>query len=111
LSIRTRRDGSTCTVALAGELDLANAEAFADELERAEPGRAAPHEIVVDMTELEFIDSAGIAILVAAHHRLNADGGRFKLVRSQATAVCRILALTGLTSRSPSWIPSLADGT
>jgi anti-anti-sigma factor len=102
LSIRTHQDGSICTVALAGELDLANAEKFSDELKRAENGAAASCGIVVDMTELEFIDSTGIAVLVAFHQRLNADGGdRFSLVRSKATAVCRVLALTGVDGAIP----------
>jgi anti-anti-sigma factor len=89
LSIQTHHDGSTCTVALAGELDLANAEEFSAELERAETDGLARCEIVLDMTELEFIDSTGIAILIAVHHRLNVEDDRFKLVRSQALAVRR----------------------
>lgn len=101
LSIRTHRNGSTCTVALAGELDLANTDEFSDELGRAENGGGAPCRIVVDMTELEFIDSTGISILVAAHRRLNADDDRFLLIASQAMAVRRILTLTGLDEAIP----------
>jgi anti-sigma B factor antagonist len=100
LRIRTRRDGSTCTVALAGELDLANTDELSAELERVE-NSGATHCIVLDMTELEFIDSTGIAILVAMHRRLNSNGDRFKLVRSEAMAVCRALALTGLEESIP----------
>lgn len=101
LRIRTHRNGATCTVALTGELDLANTGELSAELRRAENDGIAPDEIVLDMTELEFIDSTGIAILVAAHRRLNADGDRFKLVRSEATAVCRVLAMTGLEEFLP----------
>ncbi|HET9163809.1 MAG TPA: STAS domain-containing protein [Solirubrobacterales bacterium] len=110
LTIRTHRDGSACTVALAGELDLANAGRFSDELKRAENDSSASRGIVVDMTELEFIDSTGIAILVALHQRLNADGDHFKLVRSQAMAVCRVLALTGLDEVIPFQDPEPGEG-
>ncbi|HEX6752635.1 MAG TPA: STAS domain-containing protein [Solirubrobacterales bacterium] len=100
LCIRTHRDGSTCTVVLAGELDLANTDELWGELKRAENDGTAP-SIVLDMTELEFIDSTGISILVAMHQRLNSDGDRFKLVRSEASAVNRVLALTGLDKSIP----------
>lgn len=47
--------------------------------------------------ELEFIDSTGTAIIVAANRRPNVNGDQgFRLVRSRALAVCRVLALTGL---------------
>ena len=101
LFIRTHSNGSTCTVSLAGELDLANTDEFSDELKRVENHGAAPQAIVVDMTELEFIDSTGIAILVAAHRRLNSDADRFSLVRSRATSVSRVLALTGVDESIP----------
>lgn len=101
LYIRTHCDGSTCTVALTGELDLANTDELSAELERAENIGATPCRIVLDMTELEFIDSTGISILVAMHRRLNSDGDRFKLVRSEAMAVCRALTLTGLEESIP----------
>ena len=61
-------------------------------------------ELVLDMSELEFIDSTGIALLVATHRRLNGegDGAGFRLVGSERTAVRRVMALTGLDAELPS---------
>jgi anti-sigma B factor antagonist len=99
LAVRVGRDDSVWTLALSGELDLANTETLAGELEKAEEGGAGV--IVLDMTELEFIDSTGIALLVAAHRRLNGDGDCFRLVGSEGRAVRRVMALTGLDTSLP----------
>lgn len=100
LAIKILRDGAGQTLSLSGELDLANAETFATALETAERESAT---VTIDMTALEFIDSTGIAVLVAAHHRLNEGGDtiRLRLVSSEATAVKRVMTLTGLDETMP----------
>jgi anti-sigma B factor antagonist len=100
LAIKILCDGAAHILYLAGELDLANAETFATALEAAERESAT---VTIDMTELEFIDSTGIAVLVAAHHRLNEDGDaiRLRLISSNATAVQRVMTLTGLDQTMP----------
>ena len=52
-----------------GELDLATAP----ELEAAHPGALdGGQDVVVDLRELEFMDSTGLRVLVAAHARARA---------------------------------------
>jgi len=98
LSIRISEEDSVRTLALAGELDLANTPTLAAQLDQ----RTAA-ELVLDMSELEFIDSTGIALLVATHRRLNGNGAvRFRLIGSESLAVQRVMALTGLESELPS---------
>jgi anti-sigma B factor antagonist len=100
LTVRIEAGNAGCTLSLAGELDMANAATLEAELDRAADAGAAP--ITVDMRELEFIDSTGIAALVAAHRRLNDRGGeRVRLVRSKASAVQRVMDLTGLDAELP----------
>lgn len=64
-------DGSV-VVRLAGELDLYNAEevraALADAIGRD------PKRIVVDMTDVEFIDSTALGVLIEARSKLGRDG-------------------------------------
>src|SRR6476659_10182051 len=92
LSIRITEEDSVRTLALSGELDLANTATLAAQLE--EP---VADELVLDMSELEFIDSTGIALLVATHRRLNRNGAvGFRLIGSESLAVQRVMALTGL---------------
>jgi anti-sigma B factor antagonist len=99
LVLRSEQDGNAHTLALAGELDLANAATVESELETAlADGKA---EVIVDMSELEFIDSTGIALLVAILSRDDAAQPRVRFVPSESAAVARVLELTGLGERLP----------
>ena len=93
LTLRASENGSTCVLALSGELDMSNAPTFSSELHRLEAGGMP---LRIDLGELEFIDSTGIAILVGAHQRL---GDRLTVVASRSDGVTRVLALTGLDER------------
>jgi anti-sigma B factor antagonist len=102
LVVRTAQNGDTRVIALCGELDLANAGTAEAALEASfDAGDAS---VVVDMRELEFIDSTGIALLVAALGR-NEGEVRIRFIPSASPAVARVLELTGLAERLP-----LADG-
>jgi anti-sigma B factor antagonist len=96
--VRTAKNGDTHVVSLCGELDLANAstaEAALDASLEADGAR-----VVVDMSKLEFIDSTGIALLVAALAHNDAEE-RVRFVPSGSPAVSRVLELTGLAERLP----------
>jgi len=97
LVVRTAKNDQTHTIALCGELDLANASTAEAALEEL-LDEGAP--VVVDMRELEFIDSTGIALLVAALGR-GGEESRVRFIPSSAPAVTRVLELTGLAERLP----------
>lgn len=64
-------------LAVAGELDIASApqlRAQLDHIVRREEG-----DVVVDLRELQFIDSTGLAVLLNAVRRLTRAGRRFEL--------------------------------
>lgn len=98
LVVRTTRNGGSNTVALCGELDLANASTAETALEASLGDDGMP--VIVDMRELEFIDSTGIALLVSALSH-NQDEARIRFIPSAAPAVTRVLELTGLAERLP----------
>jgi anti-sigma B factor antagonist len=98
LVVRTEKQRSTHTIALCGELDLANAATAEAELNASLETDGA--EVIVDMRELEFIDSTGIALLVAALGH-NGDEARIRFIPSDSPAVTRVLDLTGLAERLP----------
>ena len=79
---------------LRGELDLATAP----ELEQLLTERIdASQEVVVDLRGLEFMDSSGIRVLVAAHARAGRTGTRVLVVRPEPdSAVAKIVAVAGL---------------
>lgn len=97
LVVRSERQGDAHVVELAGELDLDGAPRLEEELLRVEATDAA--SIVVDLGELEFIDSSGIRLLLMAAERSNANG-RFCLLRGPKQ-VQRVFELTDLVDRLP----------
>jgi anti-anti-sigma factor len=66
-------------VSLSGELDLASAKALEDEFIRIEATSIS--RIVVDLSELEFMDSTGIAVIMRAHQRAKLDGHVLRVLR------------------------------
>jgi anti-sigma B factor antagonist len=83
-------------IGLRGELDLASSPALEQELESG--SAASAPLIVVDLRELEFMDSTGLSVLVRAHQRAAENGQRFAVVRGPQQ-VQRLLTLTGVAER------------
>jgi anti-sigma B factor antagonist len=80
-------------VGLGGELDVSKAYTMDEELRSIE--RLEPLAIVLDLRELRFLDSSGLARILAAQRRASKGGWRLCVVRGCAT-VQRILALAAL---------------
>ena len=96
--MRSRRDGATHTIALGGELDLANAGDVERELVGVEATDAAA--IVLDLGGLTFMDSTGIRLLILADARSRTDGNRLQL-RRPPEHVQRVLRICGVHDRLP----------
>jgi anti-sigma B factor antagonist len=79
--------------ALRGELDLAHAYTFDEELRAVEQTR--PACVVIDLRKLTFLDSCGLARLLAARRRARRLGHRLVLVRGSAT-IQRLFALAAV---------------
>jgi len=98
LSMSSERKGDVHTICLSGELDLATVEAVELELERVEATDVAA--IVLDLSELEFMDLSGVWLMLTANARSRADSNRLQLLRGQA-AVQRVLAMSGVEQLLP----------
>lgn len=92
----TRCQGDHTIVALAGEIDLYTAPRLQSELATA-LGADNPAQVVVDMSAVEFCDSTGMNVLLAAHRQALERGGDLALAAPRA-AVRKILEVTGLGS-------------
>jgi anti-anti-sigma factor len=89
-----RKDGRDSVITLYGELDLASSPTLEAELEQLE----GSERVVIDLRELEFIDSTGLSVLVKAHQQAQEQGTEFGLVKGGGQ-VQRLLRLTGLAER------------
>lgn len=93
LRIVTRQRGATSTIALQGEWDLAQRQRTSEALHVAL--RPRPECLVLDLGELEFIDSSGISVLIDAHRRCAASDTRLVIIPGPR-AVQRVFELSGL---------------
>jgi anti-anti-sigma factor len=91
-------EGTTHSLQLYGELDLAGVPALEAELRGVEETDA--DQIIVDLSALPFIDSGGCRLLLEAEARSRADGRRLRLVRG-TNQVERVLEIVGVFGALP----------
>ena len=89
------RDGQV-EVFLAGELDLASADAVEERL--VELASASGGDVTVNCAELDFLGSTGIRALISASDRLS-EAGRTLILRNVQGAPRRVLELTAVIER------------
>ncbi len=75
---------------VSGELDAHTAPKLADAL-AAHQGNNA----VVDMSDVDFVDSSGLRTLIDAHQAAEAMGGRF-VIRQPSATVVRLFEISGV---------------
>ena len=98
LRINTGQEGDRYIVRLTGELDCSGAGEVEMALVLAE--KTGAHRILIDIDELTFIDSTGLAVLMRAKHRADANRGRLRITRGTGQ-VADMLRLTALDLSLP----------
>lgn len=100
--------GETVVLAVVGEVDLVTAPVLEESISTA--FAQEPDMVIVDLSEVSFLASVGMSILIGSNER--AGDTRFRLVASGA-ATYRPLELTGVTdtiSIFPTRDQALAEG-
>jgi anti-sigma B factor antagonist len=92
-SVLVSTNGDRATVALRGELDLSGVDRARQAIEQAESGAAAL--LILDLSELDFIDSTGLEVLLRAAQRAHDDGRRL-IVQRPSRYVRRLLEMTAI---------------
>jgi anti-sigma B factor antagonist len=96
LKVSSQSQDDQAIVTVSGEIDLHTAPRLQGELTAVLDGRH-PVRVVVDMSGVEFCDSTGIDVLLAAMKRARERGGVLNLAGPRP-AVRKILQVTGLDS-------------
>jgi len=87
-------EGGISAFTVRGELDMNTAPELESSLEAA---LAAPSALIMlDLSECEFIDSTGIALIVRAWQRLDGEGGGRLVLCCINHQVRRLLKITGI---------------
>ena len=92
MTIEQKRDGNQVTVSVSGKLNTNTSP----ELEEAlAPLIGASGTVILDFSNLDYLSSAGIRVLIGANKKLSASGGELRIVRCQ-DAIHEIFEVTGL---------------
>jgi anti-anti-sigma factor len=91
-STETTQDGKGTVVHVRGEIDMQTCERLRDAIE---PLMGPRQSIILDLSEVRFMDSTMLTLLVQARGRLTADGGSLVL-RNPSNMARRLLSLAGL---------------
>jgi anti-sigma B factor antagonist len=92
LAVTDELVGATRVVRCVGEIDVATVPVLRDRLSRLQVD--GPPHLVVDLTEVTFIDSLGLGALIGAHKRARVLRGSLVVVPSDAAR--RVLSATAL---------------
>lgn len=84
-------------IAPTGELDISAARDLTPELNEAAGQLDAP--VLVDLTDVSFLDSTALGALIQADGRLRRTGRRLTLVAPQGSAAAVLLELTRTNER------------
>jgi anti-sigma B factor antagonist len=94
LDVSVSADGGVTIIALRGEADVATLPVVADALTRVIADQRG--DVVVDLAETEFIDTATLRALLRTREVLD-WGGRQLTLRSPSRTADRVLAVFGLS--------------
>lgn len=97
LRVRPEKRGNAVVVHVTGELDLASAPVLDELLVETEGGDALSVPLVLDLTGVTFMASAGLSLLMKHEERCRAAGHALRVVANDR-AVLRPIDLTGLTA-------------
>jgi anti-anti-sigma factor len=86
----------TAEVVLTGELDISTFDQAQKQIEEAE--QEAPELLIIDLTELQFVDSTGVRLILLADQRAQQVGRRLAIRLGRGPAL-RVSAALDLTDR------------
>jgi anti-anti-sigma factor len=82
---------------LDGELDLASVSSLPSVLATASGDDGAG--LILDLSDVSFIDSTGLGAIIEADALVRRQGGRLAVIAPRGTSASELLTLTGLRRR------------
>jgi anti-anti-sigma factor len=94
--VESSADDGSMRIRLSGEIDLANADAVEDQIRAALSPQ--PSAVSVDLTDLTYLDSAGMRVLYGLASRLHALRIVLELIVPFDAPTRRLIELSGFES-------------
>jgi anti-sigma B factor antagonist len=104
--------GSAVVVSVRGELDLATVPVLRERLDSVGEVSSSPSPLVVDLSAVSFIGSAGLALLVDLHNRCTEQGTPLAIVATGSVVprAIQVTALDQVFTVHPTVDAALGDG-
>ena len=93
MNIRIKREGNMLIVYLSGELDHHSADGIRRKIDNAILGNVCKH-VIFDFTELTFMDSSGIGMLMGRNKSVEILGGKSWIICNGT--VEKLLSMSGV---------------
>lgn len=93
VTVTTSQQDGVFVLAFGGDIDVASAVTVRDALDRVIA--AGHHTIVLDLSEVRFLDSTGLGVMVGRLKAVRDLGGDMHLVCT-SPRITRVLSITGL---------------
>lgn len=94
VDVEIAEEGRAVLARVEGPLDLQHAASFRDWV--VPLYRDDPRQVILDLCHVDFIDSAGVRVLIALRDDLQANGGHLRLVLAPNSRADRTLSLLRL---------------
>lgn len=97
VSASVSRSGTVSILSMAGNITVGEGDVLLRERMK-ELLDAGSENILLDLSGVRYMDSAGLGELIASHHQLRDRGGRIKLVQPsrRVLALLRVIGLEGV---------------
>ena len=92
-------DGDVIVAILVGEVDPSNARVLGRELTAAVPNDAMA--LILDLTEVEYLDSSGVQLIFELAERLGARQQRLAITVPEGAPARRVLEIVALDDTAP----------
>ncbi|EHY90835.1 anti-sigma factor antagonist [Saccharomonospora azurea] len=100
LEVTTDCHGTGVVVTVSGEVDLSTRDALAENLDKAMELVSPPQQLIVDLEQVTFLGSAGLALLLDTQDVAVRRGVTFRIVATQRV-VTRPVEAVGLADALP----------
>ncbi len=89
------KEENVLTVAPRGRLDTVNSASLKEDIDKSEPKGL---DILLDFTDVDYISSAGLRLLVALQKQVNETGNKLT-VKNPGKVVREVFAISGFNKR------------
>jgi anti-sigma B factor antagonist len=98
LTVSSRQEGEHTVISVSGEIDVYTAPSLRERLN--DLVASGHYDLIVDMAQVEFLDSTGLGVLVGGLKRVRSQDGTLRLVCAQEK-ILKVFRITGLTKVFP----------